>query len=62
MIFSYEALTSRAVSSLPSWNFTPRRILNVHVRPFAPLDHDSARSPTILVPDGSAGSTLSTVL
>jgi hypothetical protein len=29
MILSYEALTSRAPSAEPSWNFTPRRILNV---------------------------------
>ena len=28
-ILSYEALTSFDVSSLPSWNFTPLRILNV---------------------------------
>ena len=29
MILSYDALTSCAVSALPSWNFTPWRILNV---------------------------------
>ncbi len=61
-MWSYEALTSRAVISLPSWNFTPRRILKVYVRLSADTVHDSARSPMNLVPVLSAGSVRISVL
>ena len=38
--------TSAEVSSWPSWNFTPCRSLNVHVRPSGLTSHDSASSGT----------------
>src|ERR1700730_2574604 len=62
MILSYEAFTSLEVSTLPSWNFTPCRILNVYVRLSAETVHDSARSPTNFVPVLSVGSTRMSVL
>ena len=37
-------LTSADVSSWPSWNLTPWRSLNVHVRPSLLTSHDSASS------------------
>src|SRR3990170_393906 len=39
-------LTSSDVISVPSWNFTPRRSLNVTLRE-SWYSHDSARSPSI---------------
>ena len=42
MIRSYVNFTSSPTSSRPLWNFTPRRSLNVHVRPSALVVHDSA--------------------
>ena len=38
--------TSAEVNSWPSWNFTPWRSLNVHVRPSGLICHDSASSGT----------------
>src|SRR5262245_21449736 len=37
-------LASSAVNSLPLWNFTPWRSLNVYVSPSGVTVHDSARS------------------
>jgi hypothetical protein len=62
MILSYEALTSAEVSSPPSWKRTPRRRMNVYVRPSLAAVHDAARSPTIRLPVRSAGSTRRRVL
>src|SRR4051812_31046009 len=62
MILSCDAFTSFAVMRLPSWNFTPWRILNVYVRLSGDTVHDSARSPMNLVPVLSVGSVRSSVL
>ncbi len=53
---------SLEVSTLPSWNLTPWRILNVYVMPSLETVHDSARSPTGRVPVLSLGSTRKRVL
>src|SRR5689334_2923204 len=62
MMWSYEAFTSFDVITLPSWNFTPLRTLNVYVRRSGEIVHDSARSPMIFVPVRSVGSVRSSVL
>ena len=62
MMWSYDAFTSFAVITLPSWNFTPCRILNVYVRLSPDTVHDSARSPMNFVPVLSAGSVRISVL
>src|SRR6185503_829911 len=62
MMWSYDAFTSFDVITLPSWNFTPWRTLNVYVRWSWETVHDSARSPTNLVPVLSVGSTRISVL
>src|ERR1041384_112807 len=54
--WSYDAFTSFDVISAPSWNFTPLRSLKVYVRLSFETVHDSARSPTNLVPVRSVGS------
>src|SRR5262245_51076352 len=61
-MWSYEALTSRALITLPSWNFTPWRSLNVYVRLSGDTVHDSATSPTNFVPVRSTGSVRMSVL
>src|SRR6266850_2920672 len=62
MILSYDAFTSLEVSTLPSWNFTPWRTLNVYVRLSPETVHDSAMSPMNFVPVLSVGSTRMSVL
>src|SRR5258705_2441832 len=62
MMWSLEAFDSLDVIRLPSWNFTPGRILKVKVRRSADIVQDSARSPMNLVPVRSVGSTRRSVL
>src|SRR4026208_2494489 len=47
IILSYVALTSCAVSGVPSWNLMPLRIFTVRVKPSLEDDQLSATSPTI---------------